>query len=233
MRRAGLKERFGQFLTIGEVQTFAQLAAIVSNAKRANESMARMMAATDRATLQCECDSIKILEQDSDDMAFTLKGDISSGAISPMVLDNLLRSVEIADTLVDDYYFACREINRMPGAPVSGTQDSNAFEFEEKLGRMLAELVEHAGRALDILLRLLSSRKASEMHALREEIEKIEEQGDNVKDSAFDALYAESSRLHFLQFNHYSELLHKFDDILDGCEDLSDIVLSIVSSMSK
>jgi uncharacterized protein Yka (UPF0111/DUF47 family) len=49
----------------------------------------------------------------------------------------------------------------------------------------------------------------------------------------FDKLYTKASRLHFLQFYHYSELLHKSDDVLDGCEDLSDLIVSIVTSILK
>ena len=39
--------------------------------------------------------------------------------------------------------------------------------------------------------------------------------------------------MHFLHFYHYSEMLHKSDDILDTCEDFSDIIVSIVTSILK
>ena len=71
----------------------------------------------------------------------------------------------------------------------------------------------------------------SEILQLRREIEELEGQGDEIKDKGFDVLYHEAPHIHYLQFYHYSELLHKFDDILDGCEDLSDLVLSVITSI--
>jgi len=39
--------------------------------------------------------------------------------------------------------------------------------------------------------------------------------------------------LHYLQFFHYSELMHKCDDVLDSCEDLSDLIVTVVTSILK
>ena len=68
---------------------------------------------------------------------------------------------------------------------------------------------------------------------LRKEIETLEEQGDDVKDMGFDRLYRITPTLQYLQFSHYSELLHKCDDVLDTCEDFSDLIVSIVTSITK
>ncbi len=70
-------------------------------------------------------------------------------------------------------------------------------------------------------------------YSLRKEIEALEEQGDDIKDTGFDKLYQAASQLHFLQFYHYSEMLHKCDDILDNAEDLSDVIVSAVTSILK
>jgi len=67
----------------------------------------------------------------------------------------------------------------------------------------------------------------------RKEIEALEEQGDDIKDAGLDKLYSMASGMHFLQFYHYSEMLHKSDDILDTCEDFSDVIVSIVTSILK
>jgi len=90
-----------------------------------------------------------------------------------------------------------------------------------------------ADKALVKVQKILSVSDLSEILQLRKEIEALEQQGDEIKDRGFDVLYHEAPRMHYLQFNHYSELLHKFDDILDGCEDLSDLVLSIITSILK
>ena len=73
----------------------------------------------------------------------------------------------------------------------------------------------------------------AEILELRKEIETLEEQGDDVKDAGFDSLYAIAPKLHYLEFHHYSELLHKCDDLLDSCEDFADLIVSVVTSILK
>ena len=68
---------------------------------------------------------------------------------------------------------------------------------------------------------------------MRKEIESIEEQGDDIKDQGFDRLYSITPKLHYLEFHHYQELLHKCDDILDSCEDFSDLIVSVVTAILK
>ena len=82
-------------------------------------------------------------------------------------------------------------------------------------------------------MEILSIADLNKILQLRREIETLERKGDDIKDKGFDTLYREAPNMHFLQFYHYSELLHKFDDILDCCEDLSDLVLSIITSILK
>ena len=86
---------------------------------------------------------------------------------------------------------------------------------------------------LNIPTGILSSSDLKEILALRKEIESLEQQGDDIKDRGLDILYHKAPHMHYLQFYHYSELIHKFDDILDHCEDLSDLVLSIITSILK
>jgi uncharacterized protein Yka (UPF0111/DUF47 family) len=80
---------------------------------------------------------------------------------------------------------------------------------------------------------MLSTANVLEIIQVRKEIEALEEQGDDIKDAGFDKLYFMAPKMHFLQFFHYSEMLHKSDDILDTCEDLSDVIVSIVTSILK
>ena len=94
-------------------------------------------------------------------------------------------------------------------------------------------LLDLVDQSLPKLKLMLSTGNISQILELRKEIETIEETGDDIKDAGFDKLYSMASDLHFLQFYHYSEMLHKSDDILDTCEDLSDVLVSIVTSILK
>jgi uncharacterized protein Yka (UPF0111/DUF47 family) len=102
-------------------------------------------------------------------------------------------------------------------------------EWAEGYTQMLAI----ADRTLAKLQKMLSIGNVPEIMKLRKEIEALEEEGDDIKDAGFDKLYSEASNMHFLQFFHYSEMLHKSDDILDTCEDLSDVIVSVVTSILK
>ena len=104
---------------------------------------------------------------------------------------------------------------------------------EDEWIAIFQSMLELAEKALVKVKQTLLMADLSEILALRKEIEALEQQGDDIKDHGFDVLYHEAPHMHYLQFYHYSELLHKFDDILDGCEDLSDLVLSIITSILK
>ncbi len=171
---------------------------------------------------------VQLLEKKSDEIAFKISEDVTGGAISPNIIDNLLDCVQTADDIVDTYYYIGREINRMARAYASGFQQHHT-DWDSVYDNMLAL----AAKSLSKLKEALSSANTAEILEMRKEIETLEEQGDDVKDAGFDRLYSVTAQLHYLEFSHYSELLHKCDDILDSCEDFSDLIVSVVSSILK
>ena len=183
----------------------------------------------DEVALTENMHAIRDLEKKSDEVAFKLQEDISSGAVSPNIIDNLIESAHVADNIVDTYYYLSRELARMGKANQSDFNMSQEADWNALFERMF----DLADTSLSKLKQALSTSNVSEILQLRKEIEALEEEGDDVKDSGFDNLYACAANLHFLQFHHYVELLHKSDDILDGCEDLSDLIVSIVTSILK
>ncbi len=172
--------------------------------------------------------AMQLLEKKSDDIAFKISEDITSGAISPNIIDNLLECVQVADDIVDIYYYISRELDRMARAYSAGFKEHHT-DWDSVYENMLAL----AEKSLLKLKQALSSSDISEILELRKEIEDIEEQGDDIKDQGFDRLYSVTPQLHFLEFYHYQELLHKCDDILDSCEDFSDLIVSVVTSILK
>ena len=168
------------------------------------------------------------LEKKSDDIAFKISEDITSGAISPNIIDDLLKSVQVADDIVDLYYYLSRELDRMAKVYSAG------FEMKRPgWDSVYVNILALAETSLLKLKQALSSSNVTEILELRKEIEALEEQGDELKDGGFDRLYNMTPNLHYLQFFHYSELLHKCDDVLDSCEDLSDLIVSVVTSILK
>jgi uncharacterized protein Yka (UPF0111/DUF47 family) len=214
---------------VGEKNIFGELAKIFDIAAEANTILSNMFkTGYKEKELTENMHAMQVLEKKSDEIAFKISEDITSGAISPNIIDNLLDSVQTADDIIDTYYYISRELNRMARAYSAGFQEHFA-DWDSVYENMLAL----AEKSLLSLKQALSSSDISEILRMRKEVEDIEERGDDVKDQGFDRLYSIAPKLHFLEFYHYEELLHKCDDILDSCEDFSDLIVSVVTSILK
>jgi uncharacterized protein Yka (UPF0111/DUF47 family) len=215
-------------LVVGEKNIFSQLTQIFAIAIEANSILASMfkMGYKDKELAEA-MHSMQMLERKSDEIAFKTSEDITSGAISPNIIDSLLNSVQTADDIVDTHYYISRELNRMARAYLAG--------FQQHTGQdpVYENMIALAEKSLLKLKQALSSSDMSEILRIRKEVEDIEERGDEVKDQGFDRLYSITPKLNFLEFYHYQDLLHKCDDILDSCEDFSDLMVSVVTSILK
>jgi uncharacterized protein Yka (UPF0111/DUF47 family) len=223
-------KRFKRYFVVGEKNIFGELAQIISIAADANQSLSSILDDyKNEVTLEGGMKIIKGLERQADGVAFRIKENITAGAVSPNILENLLECVHIADDIVDTYFYQSRELSRMHRTKVPYSEDSRDGQWIAIFKNMLTL----ADQALSRVQQILFNSDLRQILELRREIEALEQQGDEIKDQSFDRLYSEATHMHYLQFYHYSELLHKFDDILDGCEDLSDLVLSTLTSMLK
>ncbi len=228
--RFRLMKSFKRVLVVGEQNIFGEIVQIIEIAEQANVNLSGMLReCKNEACLDSGMVAIKVLEKRSDDVAFKISEDITAGAVSPNILEHLLQSVSIADDIVDTYYYQSRELCRMYKARFPYSEEVEDAEWIALFQSML----ELAAQALVKVKETLQVSDLSDILKLRREIEALEQQGDEIKDQGFDALYHQAPQIHYLQFYHYSELLHKFDDILDGCEDLSDLILSIITSILK
>ena len=221
---------FKRILVVGEENIFGELSQIIVIAAEANTILNNMLSdCKNEKCLDTGMQAIRVLEDKSDKIAFKVNEDITTGAVSPNILEHLLECVHIADDIVDTYFYQSRELCRMYKAKFPYSEDLQETEWIAIFKSML----ELADKALVKVKQALLVSDLNDILQLRKEIEALEQQGDEIKDRGFDVLYHEAPRMHYLQFYHYSELLHKFDDILDGCEDLSDLVLSVITSILK
>ena len=217
-------------LVVGEKNIFAELAEIITIAAEANSTVRKMFKLGSNVEALTEnMHAVRDLEKKSDLVAFKLSEDITGGAVSPNIIDNLIESAHVADNIVDTLYYLSRDLDRMSKA--------NPAEFPVRIEVEWISVFENmfalADKSLSKLKQALSTGSVPEILQLRKEIEALEEQGDDIKDTGFDKLYASATKMHFLQFYNYSEMLHKADDVLDLCEDLSDLIVSIVTSVLK
>ncbi len=225
-----MKRSFKGILVLGERNIFGELSQIIGIASDANAILKDMFKSTQNGQMLTESlHNIRVLEKKSDEVAFKLDEEITSGAVSPNIIDDLIACVHSADNIVDTVFYLARELARLSKADTNGFPPNQDAEWPQVYLQMLA-LVD---QSILKLQNMLNTSDVTEMLRLRSEIEANEEQGDDIKDTAFDKLYSTASKMHFLQFYSYAEMLHKADDLLDNSEDLADVVVSIVTSILK
>ena len=217
-----------RLLVIGERKVFGELAEIVKIANDANQILKRMVKEFNIETLTLENKNMAELEKRADVLSFGVRRDITDGAVNPTVLDNLLECVEVADSAVDKYHYLARELTR-----IARVEPSESRKRIASLDSAFLNMLDLADGSFAKVLKLLGAEDMDEMKQERIEIEHLEEKGDEIKDDGFDELYRLSPTMHYLTFMHYSEILYTIDDILDACEDLSDMVVGIITSISK
>jgi hypothetical protein len=217
-----------RFLVIGERRVFSEIAEIVKIANDANQILMRMLKEFNLETLILENKNMAELEKRADVLSFSARRHITDGAINPTVLDNLLECVEVADSAVDKYHYLARELTR-----IARVEPNESRDRIQSLDSALLKMLDLADGSLAKVLQLLEENDVNEMEQERVEIERLEEKGDEIKDDAFDELYRLAPAMHYVNFMHYSETIYTVDDILDACEDLSDMVVAIITSISK
>ncbi len=223
------RKGFRGIFIVGEKMVFQNIAEIIQLGLEARGIIYEMLNADNLPAIIRLNEQVISLEKQSDVVAFKVSGEITSGAISSNILDNLLECVDMADNILDNFHYIGREIRRTGRLRFEAVELGNFLAFQGQLN----ELLDLSQQAMEALKRLLSSKSIEEMQSIRMEIEGVEENGDNIKDASFDRLYLMAPSMHYLQFMHISELVHKLDDILDSCEDIADLILAISTSISK
>ena len=213
-----------RFLVAGEKGVFERLNALAVMARQETPLATRLV--QERQADSGVLEGMRALEKQSDELTFKLSEDIMNGAINPAVLRDLLHVTDLMDSVFDDYYFIAREVNR---TIMSGIE----LPMLDRMTETFVGMVNLADRQLEALGRLLEADSMDQAKSCRQEIEKLEESGDELKDSGFDAMYENRKLFDYFSFQHYTEVLRKVDDIQDGVEDMSDLILAIANTISR
>jgi len=213
-----------KFLVAGEKGVFERLKALADKAREETPLAIRLF--QERLADPSVLEGIKVFEKQSDDLTFKLSEDIMNGAINPTVLRDLLHVTDLMDSVFDDYYFVAREVNRTVSSGIE-------LPMLDKMTETFVGMVNLADKQLETLGKLLEATSMDEVRSLREEIEKLEEEGDELKDSGFDDMYDNRKLFDYFSFQHYTEVLRKLDDVEDGVDDMADLILAIVNTISR
>ena len=213
-----------RFLVAGEEGVFERLKALSDMARKETPLAIKLF--QERLSDVNVLEGMRVLERESDEITFKLSEDIMNGAINPAVLRDLLHLTDQMDTIFDDYYFLAREVNRTVVAKIE-------LPMLDKMTGTFVSQVNLADKQLVALGKLLEAKTMDQVKSQRREIEGLEEEGDDLKDAGFDAMYENYKLFDYFSFQHYTEVLRKLDDIQDDMEDMSDLILAIANTISR
>ena len=199
----------------GEYKIMEEIGEIASIAQKANNELLNVVKSSDHGI-----EKVKLLEEESDQKVFALSNLISSGAISPNVLSDMLALVEKEDDIVDAIFNLAREIRRykLPNKKLAAMIRHDIITTTELVESALVELA-----------KMEKSGDIAKIKECRKVIEGLERQEDEIKDGLLDYIY--KNEVDFKTFNYITEIAHKCDDILDNCEDSADMFMSIMVSI--
>ncbi len=173
---------------------------------------------------------VRSIEKKGDEMDIDFRHEVTSGAISSSLMDNLLGLIEKCDDILDKTYFTSREINRFNIHYKMTEEEKNVRDHAYD---SFITILEANKKSLDFVHSILNENDLSKMKEDRKNIEAIEEQVDEIKDNIIDFTYLNSTKISYLVFEHLNTLAHKLDDLLDDCEDISDLVFTIMLAVTS
>ena len=175
--------------------------------------------------LDSHLEAITRMEKEGDALTMELTRSIRKGAIAPGVAEHFLLLIHRVEDILDDAYFLAGEISRVS---THGSFHSffciKTYREAERLHALclqgavkLRELIEDIGKDFDA-----SMRKA-------DELEEIEEKGDDVEKEILDSMYEKVEHVEWWIFEHVLGLIRRLDDILDLLEDCGNETAMILS----
>lgn len=219
-----------RLMTLGERQALQEFLPYIDYASEASDQLISMLR-TSGEDLNSINEQIRENEKKADNLTLSITADVTQGAINATLLGHLLTLTETFDDLLDRSLYISREIKRV---------DQIRHTFSEEAEGLLvqcytefASMLESNKEALNLLGKILKASRTDNTKKYRKQIEELEENIDDMKDSLIDRVYAHWNEINYLVFNHLTGLVHKIDDMMDDCEDISDLVMTVVSSIAK
>ncbi len=168
------------------------------------------------------------LEKKGDLTVTEIEKSVAIGAISPSLIDDFLRLSERVDGILDIAHSMSREVSR-----VYKYRKDEPTLIEKRIYAEVPKLLELGVLAVRSLLEMIVATKTTQrdMSTYTERIESLEEQADDVKDSMLDEIFASAGDVPYYVYNHLVRLTVEGDDLLDRCEDASDIIAIIVTAL--
>jgi uncharacterized protein Yka (UPF0111/DUF47 family) len=205
---------FRNVFDVGERRIFERATSVVKHSEKANALLVKLIAGSN------DINEMKRITQASDEEVFNISNSITSGAIAPNLIADMLEFVNSEDRIVDNIYILSKALLRYR------IPDAKTRNFVKERLLIANKLT---ADSLAVLLKMHSADRMVDISKLRKEVERIEQEGDELRDSMLN--YAYASDAGYKAFYHITSLAYLVDDVLDSCEDASDVYMSIMLSI--
>ncbi len=224
------KKSIKNFFITGERSLFEKVGSYAQLGEQANEHLRNMLSCKNKTDLSVVKEKIKKLEVEGDSITFELKNNITSGAVNPSLTDSFLELVDRSDDILDTLYYISREIARFHEflSEASAGETEIICGYYDEINRAL----DYNSEALKNLQKMVLNDDVGNIIKYWSNIERMEEEVDDIKDELLDRLYSDSKKISYLSFIHLSSIIHKVDDLLDQNQDIADLLIQIITAVT-
>ena len=219
-----------RLLVVGERHLLEELIQYMDLGTLACDSLKESMG-TDKERIALGYRLIKGYEKEADAITMRYRHEITNGAVSTTLMGTLGNLVEKSDSILDASYFIVRELKRMNLATGNFSEEEKGFISSSY--RTFIPMLDYEKSALSYVRNMLLTGDIKIMREEMKKIEEMEEAVDEIKDSFIDSLYRQSSKLSYITFSHLLDVVHKMDDLLDYCEDISGLIMTVITAVTK
>ena len=235
--RRGLSDllrRVRGFFVPGEKDAFLRIQELAGLGEESLELLVKILSCSTNGShngltdVEAYTERINVLEKEGDQIVQSFEEMLSKGSVSAALDYDFERLADNVDSILDRAHALSRQLRRVTRRPLR-----EAKEFDASFRKEHVRLIEIGLSQVHEFRRLLSlaGSDRGETVELARRIERLEEEGDDVKDGMLDQIYGSWERLDYASFHNYLELTIKADDILDLCEDASDLVMAVMKAL--
>ena len=225
-----LLRRVKGFFVPGEKDAFLRIQDLAGLAEEALQLLIKMLASPSNVLKDIESytERINVLEKEGDKITQSFEEMLGRGSLTASLDYDFGRLADNVDSILDRAHAFSRQLRRVTRRPLRETK-----EFDSDIRKEQISLFEIGLAQLRLFRKLLDTAGSDRDQAieLAHEIEHLEEEGDDVKDSMLDEIYGSWEKLDYASFHNYLETTIEADDVLDLCEDASDIVMAITKAL--
>ncbi|HET7404489.1 MAG TPA: DUF47 family protein [Candidatus Bathyarchaeia archaeon] len=231
-----LVRRVKGFFVPGEKDAFGRIQELANLGEEALHLLVKILSTptngdgngTSLRTINDCTERINVLEKQGDNVTQSIEEMLGRGSITASIDYDFGRLADNVDSILDRAHGLSRQLRRVARHPLREAKD-----FDSSIRLELISLIEIGLTQLGLFKQLVQIAGTDRTRGLdlAREIERLEEQGDDVKDAMLDEIYGSWEKLDFASFHNYLVTTTTADDILDLCEDASDLVIAIMKAL--